>query len=277
VRRTLRCGATLTAGAALIAVATIAVAVAVAIAVGTGPAAAAGPVRVMQFNICGAECNRGVIDTAGGDIVDDVQRRVAADQPDVVTLNEVCQGQFKRLQTVLGTLSWKMTGVFRAQRSDGRCQGGSGFGDAVFTAGGMNSQLTLPLPNPAGAEHRAVLCVHTSAGGGPVLACVLHTVTGNPMRARQVAAAARDLNAEASNGAVILGGDFNTTPGGMGALLDPGQGGRFFDVDPQKAPTRGDKIDYVLFDRGHFTAPSGGPQGSPYSDHDALVGQATRP
>jgi len=50
-------------------------------------------------------------------------------------------------------------------------------------------------------------------------------------------------------------------------------------VDPRPrplAPTRGDKIDYVLLDRGHFTNPSGGPQRSRFSDHDVLVGQATR-
>ena len=41
-------------------------------------------------------------------------------------------------------------------------------------------------------------------------------------------------------------------------------------------PTRGQKIDYVLFDKGHFTGPSGEPAGSKFSDHDALLGQATR-
>jgi hypothetical protein len=62
----------------------------------------------------------------------------------------------------------------------------------------------------------------------------------------------------------------------MGALLDPGKGGRFFDVDPQRSGTRGNKIDYVLFSRGEFANPSGGPVGSRFSDHDALVGQASR-
>jgi len=63
---------------------------------------------------------------------------------------------------------------------------------------------------------------------------------------------------------------------GMGALLNPAKGGRFFDVDPQRADTRGSKIDYVLFSRAHFTNPAGGPRVSPYSDHDALVGEASR-
>jgi endonuclease/exonuclease/phosphatase family metal-dependent hydrolase len=228
----------------------------------------------MQFNICGAECNHGVVTKAGGgnDVVDDVVARIAGFQPAIVTLNEVCAGQFTRLKTVLAAASHTMSGVFRAQRSDARCPGG-GFGDAVFTAGGIKSQLVLPLPN-GGGEHRAVLCVQTTAGGGSVLACVLHTVTGDPLKSQQVAAAARELNGQAEDDAVIVGGDFNTTPSGMGALIGPA--GRFFDADPQKAPTRGNKIDYVLFDKGHFTGPSGGPVGSKFSDHDALLGQASR-
>ena len=247
-------------------------------ATGAPPATAAAPVRVLQFNMCGAICNHGTIDMAGtgNDVVEDVRARVAAFSPSVVTLNEVCAGQFARLRSLLGGAAWKMTGAFRAQRSDPRCQGGTGFGDAVFTAGGISGQSVLALPNQPFGERRAVLCVRTTVGGGPTLACVLHTVTDNPVKGRQVAAAARAANTAAASGAVILGGDFNTGPGGMRALLDPRLGGRFFDVDPQQASTRGGKIDYVLFDRGHFANPSGGPQSSRRSDHEFLMGQATR-
>ena len=62
----------------------------------------------------------------------------------------------------------------------------------------------------------------------------------------------------------------------MVALLDPGRGGRFFDIDPQRAPTRGSKVDYVLFSRGHFSDPSGDPFRSRFSDHKVLSGRATR-
>jgi hypothetical protein len=258
-----RCAAALVAVAALTA--------------GAPPASAAGPVRVMQFNICAVDCNRGVVDKPGGgnDIVEDVRSRVVGVRPAILTLNEVCVAQFNRLKALLSGGAWPMRGTFRPQRSEGRCKGGFGFGDAVFSAAGIAGQKVIPLPT-AGAEHRAVLCIRTSAGGGPVLACVLHLVTKNPLKARQVAAAARAVNAEAGRGAVILGGDFNITPGQMGALINPARGGHFFDVDPQQAVTRGNKIDYVLFSRGHFGNPSGGPQGSRYSDHDALVGQAAR-
>ncbi|MDQ1498113.1 MAG: hypothetical protein QOI86_1453 [Actinomycetota bacterium] len=273
MRRTPRSRTILAAGAALFLAAA-------ALVTAAAPAAAAGPVRVMQFNMCGAMCNHGAVDKAGAgnDVVDDVRGRVTGFQPAVLTLNEVCVAQFNRLKALLGGGPWKMSGAFRSQRDEPGCgPGGAQFGDAVFTAGATSGQKVLGLPNPSGpgGEHRAVLCVRTAAGGGPLLACVLHTVTGNPLKARQVAAAARALNGEAAHSAVIVGGDFNTDPGGMRALLDSGQGGHFFDVDPQKASTRGGKIDYVLFDRGHFSNPSGGPQGSKYSDHGVLLGQAT--
>ena len=270
MRRALRSRTTLAATVALLMVGAT-------LTTGAGAAAAAGPVRVMHFNICGAICNHGVVARTGGDndIVDDARRRIVALRPAIVTLNEVCIGQFNRLRALLKAAGWEMNGTFRAQRSDDRCQGGSGFGDAVFTAAGISGQKVLPLPN-SGGESRAILCVWTKAGGGSVLACVLHTVTDNPLRSRQVAAAARAANGAGARGAVILGGDFNTTPSGMGALLEPGKGGRFVDVDPQRADTRGNKIDYVLFSRAHFTNPAGGPQPSRFSDHDVLVGQATR-
>ena len=228
----------------------------------------------MQFNICGAICNDGKYG-----VVEHVRTKIVNFRPAIVTLNEVCAGQFWRLVSRLDDSGWEMKGVFRPQRHDGRCPGG-GFGDAVLTAGSVGRREVLPLPN-YGPEHRAVLCLRTSAGGGPVLACTLHLVTGKSSKGArekyaQYAAAARSLNARGGRGAVIVGGDFNLVPGQMGSMLNAGQGGRFFDVDPQAAATHGRKIDYVLFSRGHFSNPSGGPQASSFSDHKALLGQATR-
>lgn len=238
------------------------------------PAAAAAPVKVMQFNICGAICNHGKYG-----VVDHVRAKIVAFRPAIVTLNEVCAGQFWRMQSLLDDSGWEMSGVFRPQRHDGRCPGG-GFGDAVLTAGSVGRREVLPIPNH-GPEHRAVLCLRTSTAGGPVLACTLHLVTGKSKKGSrekylQYAAAARALQGRAARGAVIVGGDFNLVPGQMGSMLNAGRGGRFFDIDPQAAGTHGRKIDYILFSRGHFANPSGGPEWSKYSDHRALLGQATR-
>jgi endonuclease/exonuclease/phosphatase family metal-dependent hydrolase len=238
---------------------------------GAERAAAAAPVKVMQFNICGAICNDGEYG-----VVEHVRAKIVNFRPAIVTLNEVCAGQFSRLQSRLDGSGWEMRGVFRPQRHDGRCPGG-GFGDAVLTAGSVGRREVLPIPNH-GPEHRAVLCLRTSAAGRHVLACTLHLVTGKSKQGSrekylQYAAAARALNARAGRGAVIVGGDFNLLPGQMGSML---KSGPFFDVDPQAAGTHGRKIDYILFSRGHFANPSGGPEWSKYSDHRALLGQATR-
>jgi endonuclease/exonuclease/phosphatase family metal-dependent hydrolase len=249
---------------------------------GARPAAAAGErIRVMHFNICGVLCNYGVIDKPGwgNDIVEDVRNRAVNYRPHILTLNEVCVGQFNRLKSLLGNSAWKMSGVFRPQRNDSRCKGGTGFGDAVLTASWVGRTEVFPLPN--GGEQRAVLCLRTSAGGA-VLACTLHLITGRSgsegpwLKAKQLAAAAKALNDQATRGAVIVGGDFNYVPSEMGVLLDPRKGGRFFEADPQLAPTHGKKIDYILFSRAHFCCPSGDPVWSKYSDHKLLLGQATR-
>ncbi len=236
----------------------------------------------MDFNFCGAICNKGVVARAGGnnDVVEDIRNRIVAFHPHLVMLQEACQGQVDRLKNLLQGSAWPMDGVFRAQRSDGRCKGGGkGFGDAVLTAGHVGRQEVLDLPD-RGGENRAILCLNTDALG-PVLACALHLVTGKGGAGKseltqQLDSAATMLNGRAGSGAVIAGGDFNLSPDRMGALLDSSTGGQFFDIDPQKAGTRGNKIDYVLFSRNHFSNPSGDPVKSKYSDHKVLQGSATR-
>ena len=261
---------------------------AVSLVVGSGlviaprPAEAAVRVRVMSYNFCGAICNKGVVTKVGpnNDVVEDIRNRVLATRPHLLMLQEACEGQVARLKSLLQGSAWPMGGVFRAQRSDGRCKGGGlGFGDAVLTAGHVGAREVLDLPD-RGKENRAILCLNTDAHG-PVLACALHLVTGKGAAgkselSRQLGAAARMLNGKAGSRAVIAGGDFNVSPGRMGALIDSSRGGRFFDIDPEKAGTRGNKIDYVLFSRSHFSGPSGGPVGSRYSDHKVLLGSASR-
>lgn len=263
-------------------VGTATLAVASGLVVTPPPARAADTVRVMSFNFCGAICNKGVVAKVGNnnDVVEDIRNRIVAFRPHLVMLQEACQSQVDRLKDLLQGSAWRMDGVFRAQRSDGRCQGGGeGFGDAVLTAGRVGSREVLDLPD-RGGENRAILCLNTDAEG-PVLACALHLVTGKggagkSELSQQLDSAARMLNSRAGSGAVIAGGDFNVSPGRMGALVDSGRGGRFFDIDPQKAATRGNKIDYVLFSRNQFSNPSGGPVKSKFSDHKVLQGSATR-
>lgn len=241
------------------------------------PAVATEPVRIIQHNICGAICNDGVAVGTDDDpaVVDEVRHRILAEQPHLVTLQEVCVGQFDQLRESLEDSAWPMDGVFRAQRIDDRCAGG--FGDAVLTAGVVGATEVVDLPD-RGSEDRAVICLHTDAEG-PVLACSLHLVTGrhkgHQERLDQLATVAEAFNARAEDEAVVVAGDFNTGPSGMDALLDPEQG-RFFDVDPEAEETHGQKIDYVLLSHGHFTDPTGGPAESERSDHWSISGQVLR-
>jgi endonuclease/exonuclease/phosphatase family metal-dependent hydrolase len=246
------------------------------------PAAAEEPVRVMQYNFCGAICNDGVVNRPGwgNDVVEDIRQRIVATQPHLVMLHEACSSQIDRLRKLLADSDWPMDGVFRAQRQDRRCEGtDEGFGDAVFTAGEVGEPEVLDLPD-LGSEDRAILCLNTDAHG-PVLACTLHLVTGKGNAGEdehtiQLASAAAMLNYNAGWRTVVVGGDFNAMPHEMGALLADEEGGHFFDIDPEAAGTRGQKIDYVLFSRKHFSDPFGDPTESEYSDHQVLQGWATR-
>ncbi len=252
---------------------------------GEAPSAVAAreaePVRVKQFNFCGVICNDGVIDKPGrnNDVVEDIRNLVLETEPHLVMLHEACADQVDRLIDLLEDSDWEMEGVFRAQRQDRDCRGDLGFGDAVLTAGRVGDTEVLDLPDTRKSkEDRAILCLETDAEG-PVLACALHLVTGKKGKAeryRQLDSAADMLNERAGDGAVIVGGDFNTKPDGMDAFLADDEGGEFFDIDPEKAATRGQKIDYVLFSRDDFSDPEGGPVTSKFSDHRALIGQAVR-
>jgi hypothetical protein len=261
-------------------VSTAALAMASGLVAVPAPAKAAEAVRVLDYNFCGAICNNGVVDRPGNnnDVVEDVRNRIVAFRPHLVMLQEACHGQVERIRTLLKGSSWRMDGIFRPQRQDGRCKGpSSGFGDAVLTVGRVGGREVLDLPD-LGPENRAVLCLNTDAHG-PVLACALHLVTGHGgagkrEHTQQLYSAARQLNSKATGRAVVIGGDWNATPGKMGPLLGPA--GRFLDVDPQKAPTRGQKIDYIGFSRSHFSKPSGGPVHSKWSDHRILQGSAIR-
>ena len=171
-----------------------------------------------------------------------------------------------------------MAGVFRPQRHDGRCPGGraSATRSSPPARSGRTEVLQLPDrrpgapgdPLPRHRRRRARPGLHPASrhGQGPK----------GKRELDQLAAAARALNGRAARRAVIVGGDFNPVPGQMGALIDPARAAVLRHRPAAGAGTRGRKIDYVLFSRGHFANPSGGPQASKFSDHEALVGQATR-
>jgi endonuclease/exonuclease/phosphatase family metal-dependent hydrolase len=247
---------------------------------GTPPAA----LSVLQFNMCGNACGTRFA------VVDDLEAEITdrARQPFVVTLNELCRGQYDRLLVDL-----PYHGHFQPTMPN-RCWDGSDYGIAVLVrSSDIGYAGSAPLPAPSGGEPRTVTCVRTAFQARPLVACATHLDTDPANTASQVAAVAEHAGAfRAGAGvgaAVVVAGDFNATPG-RGAL-DPMDAG-FVEADaaddaftggcsrarcgdgPGYAhPTR--KIDYVFLSRGDFTAVSALVTSAAHSDHTPLWATAT--
>nr|BFE83230.1 hypothetical protein GCM10020093_058310 [Planobispora longispora] len=67
--------------------------------------------KIMNYNLCGASCN-------GGDfaVVDMVFRKIQAERPDIVTLQETCRDQAGRLQDLLDDAGYGMRSYFSSSR-----------------------------------------------------------------------------------------------------------------------------------------------------------------
>ena len=241
---------------------------------------APGTLSILQFNMCGNACETRFA------VVDDLEAEIASRgrPPFVLTLNEVCRGQYDRL---LANLPYH--GHFEPTLRN-RCWDGSDYGAAVLVRSSDVAYAgSARLPAPAGGEPRTVTCVRTAVQGRPLVACATHLDTDPANTASQVAAVAEHAGAFRADAAVVVGGDFNTTPGRP--LLHPMDAG-FVEADaaddaftggcsrarcgdgPGYAhPTR--KIDYVFLSRGDFTGVSALVSSAPHSDHTPLWATAT--
>lgn len=205
---------------------------------GSAGAPAAAPLRptyrleVVTANIDGAEHRR------SGDKLATVQRVVETSAPDVVMLQEVCFGHFRRF--VAANRSWIGAGEgwrdhFRFQKlrrhpgcaRDGRVQR---HGLVIASRHRLSDVDTHRLPNPgARTPHRFRMLCADVAVRGPLLrfaddavrACTLQLRAGRgrtsgagPARRTQAVAARRVLAplVRGDRAAVVLGGDFNAVP-----------------------------------------------------------------
>jgi endonuclease/exonuclease/phosphatase family metal-dependent hydrolase len=233
-----------------------------------------GTVTFLQFNLCGSACG-----TRFG-IVADLEREIRghSPQPYVVTLDEVCRGQYDRLVADL-----RYAGHFEPTVPD-RCWDGSDYGIAILVrAGAVGFAGSWALPAPAGGEPRRLACVRTEVRDRPLTGCVTHLDTDPANTPSQVAAVARHA---AALGPAVVGGDFNAVPGAaalapMYAAFDEVGGGvtggcaaARCGAGPGYAhPTR--KIDYLFLTRGAFTGPVARTTDAPHSDHVPLWATAT--
>lgn len=240
------------------------------------PAASAEPgaVTFLQFNLCGSACGTQFT------IVADLEREIREHdpQPYLVTLDEVCRGQYDRLVADL-----RYAGHFEPTVPH-RCWDGSDYGIAILVrTGSVGFAGSWALPAPAGGEPRRLACVRTTIRDRALTGCVTHLDTDPANSPSQVAAVAART---APLGRAVVGGDFNATPGSaamtplyaafreVGGGLTGGCAAAHCGAGPGYAhPTR--KIDYLFLSRGDFADPVARTGDAPHSDHVPLWATAT--
>jgi endonuclease/exonuclease/phosphatase family metal-dependent hydrolase len=227
-----RVASTALAGAVLAALAACAPAAPPAVAAVPPAPVPAASVRVLQLNLC----NSGIAACFTGRSTARAAAVIAAERPDVVTLNEVCDDDVPVLERALAAAvpGAATTAAFQParDRTDGRpypCRNGHEYGIGVVAArpaapGPVDAGI-YPDQDPADPEERAWLCV-ALAGPSPLGVCTTHLAS----TVRAVAAAqCRHLFTvvvpRLGPAPVVLGADLNLGPGRgpeLAACLPPG-------------------------------------------------------
>jgi hypothetical protein len=193
----------------------------------TTPVPAGDATRVLQLNLC----NSGSAGCFTGRAVDRAAAVIRAEEPDVVTLNEVCQGDLPVLERALAgsgrggaTLSAFRAAVDRRTGGAVRCRNGRQYGIGIVArlrpdvGGGAGTHpVTLggifPMQDLSQPEQRAWLCV-----GGLFTACTTHLANSSPAVARAQCGYLLRWAVPAAHlgtAAVVLGGDLNLRFGGV--------------------------------------------------------------
>lgn len=232
----------------------------------------AGPVTLLQANICGNACSSG-----GPNVVRELVGTIDESRPWAVTLNEVCENQFVELRAGLEPYQGRFdpTGPL--------CRNGARYGNALFVrTTELNTVGSWTLPNPGGEEYRRLLCAR--AAGTTV--CVTHLSVDTANIAPQVDAIATVLGG--LSGPVVFAGDLNTNP--SDARLDPlyrdfdevDSGGADGDRAVLNSSSGPDvlnedtydrhKFDYIFLSNGSWSTPEADASDAVNgrSDHDAL-------
>ncbi|MFE4633262.1 endonuclease/exonuclease/phosphatase family protein [Streptomyces sp. NPDC056773] len=250
-------------------------------------------VRVMHYNMCGAAegCPWNAGGSGSGTSIDRIVREAADFTPDVISLNEICKGQYQALLRRLDSLGNPMDGLFgEAQNNVGNCGSGGSFGAAVLVRKAAKKPVTenRRYSEDGGetytgrgrtvAVRRGLLCLTTRLDDGRLLkACTTHA---NAMAPEQIAELREWTDDEESFPQAVptlIAGDLNQQPNAeaMTHLYES----RFFEADddnrewftkgstggvvcrPEEtdrcrngAPTADErKIDYIFADARHFT------------------------
>ncbi|MFI5837395.1 endonuclease/exonuclease/phosphatase family protein [Micromonospora sp. NPDC051300] len=195
---------------------------------GSSPAGGTGPgtLRVLQMNLC----NSGRAGCWTGRAVPRAAGVIAAEVPDVVTLNEVCRDDVDTLRRALAAVhpGSRIDAAFQAagDRPSGaatRCVNGQPYGIGLLArldAGGDRPEVhrgTYPAQDLADPEERVWLCLHAVA---VLHACTTHLANTDGAVAlaqcgQLVGAVVPAVRRAAGYAPTVLGGDLNLRAGGV--------------------------------------------------------------
>lgn len=240
--------------------------------------------RMIQFNVCGNICYGG--DIEAGTVVGN---EIVSWDARIVTLNEICRNQFDRVlaDTGMSGYYFETSGPLSQNRRGVSDCPGDHYGIGLFTDNPFkDASQWWALADPSSNEYRGLICRTTT---------FLHTVTVCSTHIRpdqvdyQISQVRDHTNVVLTqNYAVVLGGDFNATPGSQAlsriySSRFSGGYGSFSEVavncasPPARcgAPTHSsEKIDYIFFNdtNGAWCCPTAYTRTVGASDHKLLRG-----
>ena len=180
--------------------------------------------RVLQANLC----DSGIAGCYTGRAVAEAVATIRAEQPDIVTLNEICRGDLSVLKRALsdtahgGVIASAFEAAVEPSSRDAvRCRNGQRYGIGVLARleppdrGYTTSGASYPDQDPADTEQRVWLCVHAIAH---FAACTTHlTNTSRAVAFSQcrylMGIAIPAVRADNPNDPVIVGADLNLSGG----------------------------------------------------------------
>jgi hypothetical protein len=162
--------------------------------------------RVLQMNLC----NSGLAGCYTGRAVATAADVIRAQDPDVITLNEVCRSDAAVLARGFGASTFRPVLDSRTGGAT-RCRNGESYGIAILTRGDESGVTgdTYPMQNPADPEQRAWLCLDTA----DFSACTTHLDATSAAVARAQCRYLLDTVLPARRSSVVLGGDLNLRTG----------------------------------------------------------------
>lgn len=175
----------------------------------SAPAIAVGPpISVWSFNACGHSCHQDSPDP----ILAGIGVPMAQTRPFAVLVQEICINQATALADYTGYHF-----VFSSAISACSVNGApASFGNAVFSKNAFTGErLVWNLPNEVpGSEPRTMVCDSTPGLLSEVMLCSTHLALQQASRVKQVDVIAGVANSPVGMvGTLVIGGDFNATPG----------------------------------------------------------------